>query len=35
VAALKELEGKTVLLGSADWQAIADPMLASVGVDPK
>ncbi len=32
---LKELEGKTVLLGSAAWQAIADPMFAAVGVDPK
>jgi NitT/TauT family transport system substrate-binding protein len=30
---LKGLEGKTVLLGSAAWQSIADPMLASVGVD--
>ncbi len=32
---LKGLEGKTVLLGSAAWQAIADPMFAAVGVDPK
>lgn len=32
---LKELEGKTMLLGSAAWQAIADPMLAAVGVDVK
>lgn len=30
---LKGLEGKTVLLGSAAWQSIADPMLAAVGVD--
>ncbi len=30
---LKGLEGKTVLLGSAAWQSIADPMLKSVGVD--
>lgn len=30
---LKELEGKTMLLGSAAWQAIADPMLAAQGVD--
>ena len=30
---LKELEGKTVLLGSAAWQAITDPLLASQGVD--
>ncbi|MBN9219505.1 MAG: ABC transporter substrate-binding protein [Mesorhizobium sp.] len=32
---LKELEGKTVLLGSAAWQSICDPMFAAVGVDPK
>jgi len=30
---LRGLEGKTVLLGSAAWQSIADPMLAAVGVD--
>lgn len=30
---LKILEGKTVLLGSAAWQAITDPLLASQGVD--
>ena len=30
---LKGLEGKTVLLGSAAWQSIADPMLAAMGVD--
>jgi len=30
---LKDLEGKTMLLGSAAWQAIADPMLAAQGVD--
>ncbi len=30
---LKTLEGKTVLLGSAAWQAITDPMLAAQGVD--
>jgi NitT/TauT family transport system substrate-binding protein len=30
---LKGLEGKTVLLGSAAWQSIVDPMLAAVGVD--
>lgn len=28
VKTLKELEGKTVLLGSAAWQSIADPMFA-------
>ncbi|WP_210320216.1 ABC transporter substrate-binding protein [Pseudaminobacter soli (ex Zhang et al. 2022)] len=32
---LKGLEGKTVLLGSAAWQAIVDPMLAAQGVDIK
>ena len=32
---LKELEGKTVLLGSAAWSAITDPMFAAAGVDPK
>jgi NitT/TauT family transport system substrate-binding protein len=32
-ANLKELEGKTVVLGSAGWQAITNPMLAQVGVD--
>jgi len=30
---LKGLEGKTVLLGSAAWQAICDPLLHAVGVD--
>lgn len=30
---LKGLEGKTVLLGSAAWQAICDPILHSLGVD--
>jgi NitT/TauT family transport system substrate-binding protein len=32
---LKGLEGKTVLLGSAAWQAICDPILAAVGCDTK
>jgi NitT/TauT family transport system substrate-binding protein len=32
---LKEMEGKTVLLGSAAWQAIADPMFAAAGADIK
>jgi NitT/TauT family transport system substrate-binding protein len=32
---VKDLEGKTVLLGSAGWQAIADPMLDAAGVDIK
>jgi len=31
---LRELEGKTVLVGSAAWQAIADPMFAAAGADP-
>lgn len=30
---LKLLEGKTVLLGSAAWQAITDPMFAAAGAD--
>ena len=30
---LKELEGKTIVLGSAGWQSICDPMLAAAGVD--
>lgn len=34
VTDLKELEGKTVLLGSAAWQAICDPMFAAAGADP-
>ncbi|MGF1624250.1 MAG: ABC transporter substrate-binding protein [Alphaproteobacteria bacterium] len=33
MADLKGLEGKTVLLGSAAWQSIADPILYAVGVD--
>jgi NitT/TauT family transport system substrate-binding protein len=33
VSDLKQLEGKTMLLGSAAWQAITDPMLAAQGVD--
>jgi NitT/TauT family transport system substrate-binding protein len=32
---LNGLEGKTVLLGSAGWQSICDPMLAAAGVDVK
>ncbi len=31
--ALKALEGKTVVLGSAGWQAITNPLLTSAGVD--
>ena len=32
---LKGLEGKTILLGSAGWQSICDPMLFAAGVDIK
>jgi NitT/TauT family transport system substrate-binding protein len=32
---LKDLEGKTILLGSAAWQSITDPLLAAQGVDIK
>ena len=35
VKSLKSLAGKTVLLGSAAWQSIADPMFAAAGVDHK
>jgi NitT/TauT family transport system substrate-binding protein len=31
---LKQLVGKTVLLGSSAWQSICDPMFAAAGVDP-
>jgi NitT/TauT family transport system substrate-binding protein len=30
---VKELEGKTIVLGSAGWQSICDPMLKAAGVD--
>jgi len=30
---VKGLEGKTIVLGSAGWQSIADPMLKAAGVD--
>ena len=30
-----DLEGKTILLGSAGWQSICDPMLFAAGVDIK
>lgn len=33
VSDLKELEGKTILLGSAAWESIANPILAQQGVD--
>jgi NitT/TauT family transport system substrate-binding protein len=32
-ADVKGLEGKTIVLGSAGWQSIADPMLKAAGVD--
>ncbi|MFZ0207833.1 MAG: ABC transporter substrate-binding protein [Roseiarcus sp.] len=32
---IKDLEGKTVMLGSAGWQSICDPMLDAAGVDVK
>ena len=32
-ADIKGLEGKTIVLGSAGWQSIADPMLKAAGVD--
>ncbi|MER3485478.1 MAG: nitrate ABC transporter substrate-binding protein, partial [Chloroflexota bacterium] len=32
-ASLKELEGKTVVLGDSGWQAICDPIFAAQGVD--
>jgi NitT/TauT family transport system substrate-binding protein len=32
-ADIKGVEGKTILLGSAAWQPIVDPMLAAQGVD--
>jgi len=31
---LAGLKGKTIVLGSAGWQAICDPMFASNGIDP-
>ncbi len=32
-ASIKEIEGKTIVLGSAGWQSICDPMLKAAGVD--
>jgi NitT/TauT family transport system substrate-binding protein len=34
VKSFAELQGKTVVLGSAGWRAICDPMFAQAGVDP-
>jgi NitT/TauT family transport system substrate-binding protein len=33
-AQITELEGKTIVIGDASWQAIVDPMLKAAGVDP-
>jgi NitT/TauT family transport system substrate-binding protein len=33
-SSLKDLQGKTIVIGSAGWRAIADPMFAQAGVDP-
>ncbi len=35
IKSLKDMAGKTVLLGSAGWQGITDPEFAQVGVDQK
>src|ERR1700712_1519727 len=32
-SSVKALEGKTIVLGSAGWQSICDPMLKAAGVD--
>jgi NitT/TauT family transport system substrate-binding protein len=34
VKSLTELQGKTIVLGSAGWSAICAPMFAQAGVDP-
>jgi NitT/TauT family transport system substrate-binding protein len=34
IASLKDLEGKTVLLGDQGWSSIVDPMVAQAGGDP-
>lgn len=34
IATLKDLEGKTVVLGDAGWSSIVDPMVAQAGGDP-
>jgi NitT/TauT family transport system substrate-binding protein len=31
----KDLEGKTIALGSSGWSVIVDPMLVELGIDPK
>lgn len=35
IASVKDLEGKTIALGSTGWIPIVDPILAEAGVDPK
>jgi NitT/TauT family transport system substrate-binding protein len=35
IKSVKDLEGKTIALGSIGWQPIVDPILAENGVDPK
>ena len=34
IKTLKDLEGKTVVLGDSGWSAIVDPMVAQAGGDP-
>src|ERR687889_268441 len=34
IKSLKELEGKTIVLGDAGWSGIVDPMIAQAGGDP-
>lgn len=35
IKTIKDLEGKTIALGSTGWTPIVDPILAEAGVDPK
>src|SRR5262249_41379930 len=35
VKSMKDLEGKTMLLGDIGWTAITDPMMIQAGGDPK
>jgi NitT/TauT family transport system substrate-binding protein len=35
IKSAKELEGKSVALGSAGWQTITNPMFVELGIDPK
>lgn len=34
ITSLEELKGKTIALGSAGWQSIADPEFGQLGIDP-